>query len=97
MARLLFGGQVAGPVTAEEGDATCNVVAHEPVPKWTSYVVSTDPGLSPRGVASAGRMTFEHRTGDRCKMRRAVSRESRERAYDAALASGRKRISLLDL
>lgn len=96
MVRLTFRGQVAGPVAAESRGAIANVVGHETPPKWAAYAVTTDPRYSTNTAAIAGRMTFAHRTGDRCRMRRVVTQESRERAYDAALASGRKRISLLD-
>ncbi len=100
MARLhLAGGrvEVSGTTVTENGDPGGTVTAHMgPAPAWAARTVSSDPSVPAGGAAASGRVTFEHSKG-RCQMRQTVTSEARAAAYHKAIASGRNRISLVDL
>ena len=100
MARLYLAGgrvDVAGTTVAENGDPGGTVTAHMgPASAWAARTVSSDPSLSAGSASASGRVTLEHSKG-RCKMRQTVTSEARAAAYHQAIASGRNRISLVDL
>jgi hypothetical protein len=89
--------EFAATTVAENGDPAATVTSHMGcTPSWASQTASSDPSLPAGAAASTGRITVQHTKG-RCHMRRVVTAEARDRAYRAALAAGRTRISLLDL
>lgn len=104
MARLLrasAGGRVdvVGTVVCESGDPGGVVTSYigGRVPKWAAQAVSTDSAVPTNAATASGRVTIAHTKGRSCLMRRSVTPEARTAAYEAAVAAGRRRISLLEL